>query len=92
MPTAPSVLLHSPLAHSAERKYPIVEKEALACVWAVERWRTFLGGRRFTLQMDHQALTTLLATKGIGRAGMSIARLAYSAFTMKYLASQDLKM
>lgn len=57
----------------AEKKNSIVEKEALACVWATEKWRTYVWGHRYTLRTDHQALTTLLTTKGMGRAGMRIA-------------------
>lgn len=57
-----------------ERKYSTVEREALACVWAVERWRTYQWGHHFVLRTDHQALTTLLTSKGTGRAGLRIAR------------------
>ncbi|KAG1952105.1 retrotransposable element [Pimephales promelas] len=68
----------------AEKKYSIVEKEALACVWATEKWRTYVWGHRFTLRTDHQALTTLLSTKGMGRAGMRIARWAARLLCFNY--------
>lgn len=64
----------SPVLTDADKNYSPVEKEALACVFAVERWRTHLWGRRFTLRTDHRALSTLLATKGMNRAGLRIAR------------------
>lgn len=68
----------------AEKKYSIVEKEAMACVWATEKWRTYVWGHRFTLRTDHQALTTLLTTKGMGRAGMRIARWAARLLCFDY--------
>lgn len=68
----------------AERKYSRIEKEALVCVWAVERWRTYMWGHRFTLRTDHQALTTLLSTKGMDRAGMRIARWSARLMCFQY--------
>ncbi|KAL1259103.1 hypothetical protein QQF64_009680 [Cirrhinus molitorella] len=67
---------------AAERNYSTVEKEALACVWAVEKWRPYLWGQHFVLRTDHRALTTLLATKGIGRAGMRVARWSARLLTL----------
>ncbi|KAI7789804.1 hypothetical protein IRJ41_010978 [Triplophysa rosa] len=60
------------------------EREALACVWAVEKWRTYVWGRRFTLRTDHQALTTLLSTKGMNRAGMRVARWSARLVCFQY--------
>lgn len=57
-------------------------------MWAVEKWRSYLWGRRFTLTTDHQAQTTMLAIKGLGRAGMRVAqwsaRLLCFAYDIEY--------
>ncbi|UYV80805.1 K02A2.6-like, partial [Cordylochernes scorpioides] len=66
----------------AERKYSIVEKEALACVWACEKFRRWVWGLKFTLKTDQSSLTTLLTTKGNYRAGLRIAR--WSARLMNF--------
>ncbi|PAA65473.1 hypothetical protein BOX15_Mlig032217g3 [Macrostomum lignano] len=40
----------------SEANYSNIEREALAIVWAVERARKMLLGKRFTLQTDHEPL------------------------------------
>ena len=42
-----------------EARYPIIEKEYLAVVWGIRRFKLYLAGRRFTLQMDHKPLKYL---------------------------------
>ncbi len=69
---------------TSERKYSVVEKKALACVRAVEKWRTYVWGHRFTLRTDHQALTTLLSTRGMDRAGMRVARWSARLLCFQY--------
>lgn len=69
---------------AADRKYSVVEKEALACVWAAELWRTYLWGTKFTLRTNHEALTIFLATKGMGRAGMRVARWSARLLCFNY--------
>ena len=61
---------------AAQRHYSVTEREGLACVWAIEKWHRYLWGREFVLRTDHQALTTLMTSRGIGRAGMRISRWA----------------
>jgi len=67
-----TVAFTSRILTAAQRKYS-VEKEPLACVWAIERWRTYMWGIPFKLRLDHQALTALLTSKGMGRARLRVA-------------------
>ena len=74
---------------SAQRNYSVTEREALAARWAVEHWHRYLFGTRFKLRTDHQALQSLLTSRGIGRAGMRLSRwairlMAYS-FDVEYV-------
>ncbi|XP_038063014.1 uncharacterized protein K02A2.6-like [Patiria miniata] len=69
---------------TTERKYSVSEREALACVWACEKWYKYLWGRQFTLRTDHQALTTLLSTRGTGHKPMRIARWAARLLNFNY--------
>ncbi|CAM4613651.1 unnamed protein product [Lepidochelys olivacea] len=71
--TERTVAFASRTLSNAERKYSTVKKEALVCVWATEKWITYLWGRTFKLRTDHSPLMTLLTTKGLGRAGYRIA-------------------
>ena len=46
----------SRVLNDAEKRYDIVEKEALAIFWGIKRLRSFLLGREFTVFSDHKPL------------------------------------
>lgn len=43
----------------AEQRYPTIEKELLAIVWAVKYFRPYLYGRKFKILTDHRPLVYL---------------------------------
>ncbi|XP_078528658.1 uncharacterized protein LOC144806095 [Lissotriton helveticus] len=59
-----------------ERRYSVIEKELLACIWAVEHFRNYVWGNRFMLRTDHKPLVGILSPGGGWNSTARIARLS----------------
>ena len=55
------------LLDSAEQNYSITEKECLALVWAVQRFRTYIWGMKVRVVTDHHSLCWLMKKKELSR-------------------------
>lgn len=65
--------------NTAEQRYSTIEKECLAIVYAVKKYRIYLTGTHFTIMTDHRPLKYLLNIKDPS------SRLAkWSMFLMEY--------
>ena len=65
--------------NSAERRYSTIERELLAVVWVVKKYRIYLTGVHFTIVTDHRPLKYLLTIKDPS------SRLAkWAMFLMEY--------
>lgn len=71
---------------STEKRYCQTEKEALALVWAVERFAVYLIGREFELETDHKPLEAIFAptSKPCARIERWVLRLQSFRFVVKY--------
>ena len=68
-----------------ERRYAQVEKEALACTWATEKFTDYVLGKTFVLETDHKPLLALLGDKNLDhlpprilRFRLRLSRYSYS--------------
>jgi len=69
---------------TAERKCSVSESQAIACLWARERWNSYLYGRRFTLVTDHKASKTMLTNGGSGHRPLRLHRWCDRSFTYTF--------
>ena len=66
-----------------EKRYSQTEKEALALVWACERFSIYLLGRPFTLVTDHKPLEVIYGSKGKPSARIERWVLRLQAYDFK---------
>lgn len=60
-----------------EMGYSVIEKECLAIIWGIQKFESFLYGREFLLETDHQPLMYL------NRAKVANARLMRWALSLQ---------
>jgi hypothetical protein len=55
---------------SAEKNYPVHERELLAIVYALKEWRPYLHGSRFVIKTDHNPLRYLDTQSNLSKRQM----------------------
>lgn len=65
-----------------EKRYAVIEKEALASTWACEKFKDFVLGAKFRLETDHRPLIPLLSSTDFSKLPSRILR--FRLRLMKY--------
>lgn len=75
---------------SSERKFTATERECLAVLWAIEKWRPYLEGYHFTVHTDHSCLLWLHKLKDPqGRLGRWVLRLQQYDYNVIHRKGKD---
>ena len=76
----------------AERNYATNEREALAVLWALEHWESYLLGIIFLLRCDYKPLGSLLQHTNQGKRAKFVRwsdRLSRFQYTFQYITGPD---
>lgn len=83
------VAFGSRLLTESERHLSAYEKEALACVYGVEKFSTYLDSNEFDLYTDNQALSWLLGhSNHFGKLGRWVYRLTRYRFKIHHVKGE----
>ena len=74
---------------SAEKKWCVREKEALAIIYACETFRPYLYGTKFIVETDHHSLQWLMKVTAPARLVRWALRLAEYDFDIKYKRGEN---
>ncbi|GFX06521.1 retrovirus-related Pol polyprotein from transposon opus [Trichonephila clavipes] len=77
------VVFASRMLSTMERNYTVTEKECLAVVWALNKFRTYLGSLAIKVITDHAALTHLTNGKNLSNRRIRWA-LKLAEFSIKW--------
>ena len=73
-----------------EKRFSAVQKECLAIIWAIEKFKHYLFGKEFILQTDHQPLIYLRNMKNKNGKLMRWALFLQSyTFRIEYIKGAD---
>ncbi|GFU29831.1 transposon Tf2-6 polyprotein [Trichonephila clavipes] len=87
---ASRILLFQHPLNPAERNYSTTEREALAVVWAVNKFRGYIDGASITVASDHQLLRWLMKLKSpTGRLARWALQLQSFNFNMEYIPGKS---
>ncbi|CAB0042942.1 unnamed protein product [Trichogramma brassicae] len=83
----------SRVLNKAEKNYSTTERECLAVVWAIKKFRPYLEGYTFTVVTDHSALKSLqTAREPAGRLARWALELQNWTFTIEHRKGTHMKV
>lgn len=74
----------SRLLSETEKRYAQIEKEALALVWACDKFSDYLVGKLFKLETDHKQLVPIFTSKSLDDLTFRLQRLKMRMMRYRY--------